>query len=159
MQTRFFSTLLGAIFLLSGFGIAFAQEFQQQQQPDPANITDKELEAFSGAFTEIQDIQQDLDSEIGDLIEQSDFDRDRFNQLYSAYANNNEEQLSQLSDNERRALETLMEKINSLQQEQQQTMMEVVQDNGLTVEDFNTIVAAIQQSPELQERFQEIHQN
>ncbi|MFW6223230.1 MAG: DUF4168 domain-containing protein [Bacteroidota bacterium] len=159
MQKRFFSILLGAVFLLSGLGIAFAQEFQQEQQLDPAKITDEKLKTFSDAFIDVQDIQEDLNNEVTDLIEQSDFDLERFNLLYSAYLENDEEQLSQLSDNEKKALETLMEKINTLQQEQQQTMIEAVQDNDLSVEDFNILVAAIQQNPELNERFQEIYQD
>ncbi len=157
MRTRLLIPLLGVFFILGSLGIVSAQQLQQQQETP--SVSDRELETFSDTFTEIQDIQKDLNNEIDKLVDKSEFSNDRFNQLFSAYVNNNKEQLDQLSDNEQQALSKLIEEINSLQQEQQQTMIETVQDNGLTVEEFNNIVAAIQHDPELQQRFQEIHQN
>lgn len=48
------------------------------------------------------------------------------------------------------------EKLNSLQQEAQQEMVEAVREEGLTVNEYNTIVDATQTDPELKERLTEM---
>lgn len=48
------------------------------------------------------------------------------------------------------------EKLNSLQQEAQQEMVEAVREEGLTVNEYNMIVDATQTDPELRERVNEM---
>lgn len=48
------------------------------------------------------------------------------------------------------------EKLNSLQQEAQQEMVAAVREEGLTVNEYNTIVDATQTDPELKERLTEM---
>lgn len=48
------------------------------------------------------------------------------------------------------------EEINSLQQQAQEEMVAAVRDEGLTVEEYNMIVDAMQTDPDLQERVNEM---
>lgn len=48
------------------------------------------------------------------------------------------------------------EKLNSLQQQAQEEMVEAVRDEGLTVNEYNMIVDATQTDPELRERVNEM---
>ncbi len=162
MKTRLFTIIITVIFLLAVSTVGVAQQqqqLQQQEQLQSEDISKQELEAFSDAFNEIQSMQQALNNKVNNLIKESELSREKFNQLYTAYTNGNQEKLSQLSESEQENFQSLVNQINNVQENQQEKMVVAVENNDLTVGEFNQIVAAIQQDEELQKRFQSIRQN
>ncbi len=131
-----------------------------QRQPAPAeDVTEEDLKKFSDTYGEIQDMQKALNTKIGKLIDESSFDQEKFNNLYQSQAKGNSTPVSQLNNSQKKEFNKIKNRIMELQNSQQEKMIEIIKDEGLTVERFNGILSAIQQDSTLYEKFQEVHQN
>lgn len=139
--------------------------FGQQSDPGaPApgqgqdiSVSDQEVEKFVAAFMEIQSIQQNVQMEIGTIIQDSSFSQERFLEIYqaqqqSAQGNSDPEQSPDLSSQEEEAYEQTLSQINQVQQGMQSRMETAIQEEELAVGRFNQIYGALSQSPEIQER-------
>ena len=161
MSKRILIALMAISLLILGGAFLGAQEMQspQQQQQQTPEVSEQDLQSFAAAYDSVQEIQQNLNQEINSQIEDSSFANETFQNYYQAYTTNNQEMLSELGSSEEQEFSELMEEITDLQSNQQEKMVEVIEDEGLTVQRFNGIIAAIQQDPDLYSRFQEISQN
>jgi len=147
-------------FLITMGGVLTAQDMQmQQQEPETTDVSEKELEDFVAAYEGVQEIQRELNEEINGLVEQSDLSQEEFQSMYQAQTTNNQSTMSEMSDAKQQSFSELMNQINSLQQGQQSDMVTEIEEHDMTVEKFNSIIAAIQQDPSLYQKFQEITQN
>ncbi|MFO7730400.1 MAG: DUF4168 domain-containing protein [Spirochaetia bacterium] len=160
MQRRVQIIMIAFAFLIAMGGVLTAQDMQmQQQEPETTDVSDEELEDFVAAYEGVQEIQQDLNEEINGLVEQSDLSQEEFQSMYQAETTNNQSAMSEMSEAKQQAFSELMNKINSLQQGQQSDMVEEIEEYDMSVERFNSIIAAIQQDSNLYQKFQEITQN
>lgn len=161
MQKRALIIIMIAFaFLITMGGVLTAQDMQmQQQEPETTDVSEEELEDFVAAYEGVQEIQRDLNEEINGLVEQSDLSQEEFQSMYQAQTTNNQSAMSEMSDAKQQSFSELMNKINSLQQGQQSDMVEEIEEYDMSVERFNSIIAAIQQDSSLYQKFQEITQN
>jgi len=159
IKTRITAGIIMCLFLISG-GFVFAQNMQmQQQQQEVPEVSEEELQDFVDAYEVVQEMQQALNHDISELIDDSSISQQEFQQLYQSQTTNNEAALSEVSDSKRQAFEKLKSEINGKQQELQKDMVSEIEEYDLSVQRFNSIIAAIQQDSDLYKKFQELQAN
>jgi len=162
------SLLIVLALLLMPAVIAFGQQSGSGQgQSGPAmpapgqgqdiSVSDQEVEKFVAAFMQIQSIQQNVQTEIGSIIQDSSFSQERFLEIYqaqqqAAQGNSGAQQSLDLSSEEQESYEQTLSQINQVQQSMQSRMETAIQEEELAVGRFNQIYGALSQSPEIQER-------
>ncbi|MFW5695062.1 MAG: DUF4168 domain-containing protein [Alkalispirochaeta sp.] len=158
-KRRIVFVIIGAI-LVSGALVVMAQtgdsmESQEQGQADAASIDPDsgEFENFVEAMGEVQSIQEEMSVEVDEIISDASMDEDRFMEIHQEMQFGSES--TELSGAEEEEYETLASEINSTQESYQEAMIEVIEDQDLTVDRFNAIVYSVQQDPELREKLNE----
>src|SRR5690554_1449237 len=130
-------------------------QMQQQQQATP-DISDEELQKFVDAFQEIQVENQKIQQKMIAEIQEEGMEVQRFSEIQQAQQNPNQE--VEMTAEEEKAIESLMPKLQSIQQESQTVMQEKIKSAGLTMNRYQEIAQMIQQSPELQKKLQSMMQ-
>lgn len=130
-------------------------QMQQQQQATP-DISDKELQKFANAFQEVQVENQKIQQKMIAEIQEEGMEVQRFSEIQQAQQNPNQE--VEMTAEEEKAIENLMPKLQTIQQESQTVMQEKIKSAGLTMNRYQEIAQMIQQSPELQQKLQSMMQ-
>lgn len=129
---------------------------QQQQQQTTPDISDADLQKFVNAFQKVQAENQKIQQKMIAEIQEEGMDIQRFSQIQQAQQN--PEQEAEMTAEEENALENLMPKLQSIQQESQSVMQEKIKAAGLSMARYQEIAQMIQQSPELQQKLQSMMQ-
>jgi hypothetical protein len=124
----------------------------QAQQMD---VSEEELEQFAAALENVQSIRQEMVEDTQGAVADSSLDESRFQELYRA-DQGGPAPSEGASDQEAAEYDRVMQEIQQIQQQSNQEMVQAVREEGLEVQRFNQIAQAIQQSPDLQQRFQEL---
>jgi len=155
-RTKIIAGIVLSLFLVSG-GVVFSQNMQpQQQQQEIPEVSEKELQDFVDAYEVVQEMQQDLNQDINTLIKESSLTQQEFQSMYQAQTTNNEAAMSDVSDEKKQSFSKLMNEINGKQQDLQENMVSEIEEFDMSVQRFNSIIAAIQQDSELYKKFQEL---
>jgi hypothetical protein len=136
-----------------------AQTLQSPEAAQTEEISEEELTVFAEAYKGVQEVQQDLNETINGLIADSDLEQAQFQEIYQAHISEDQEQIAGFSQSEQQDFQVIMSEIEEIQNGQQELMVDAIDDAGLTVDRFNTIIAAIQQDSSLYSKFMEIAQN
>jgi len=152
-----------AISLCAVFGFTAVQaqvnqvpaQMQQQQQATP-DISNEELQKFANAFQKIQVENQKIQQKMIAEIQEEGMEVQRFSEIQQAQQN--PEQEAEMTTEEEKAIENLMPKLQTIQQESQTVMQEKIKSAGLTMNRYQEIAQMIQQNPELQQKLQSMMQ-
>lgn len=151
-KTGYIVAVLAAFMLILAAVPLTAQEMpapqQNQEMPEP-DFSDAEIESFAAALVDIETIQSGMQEEMDGIIAESDMESDRFYELHSQYTQSQGELPEDVSDSEQEAFQTTFQELVAAEQEIQTEMIEAVEEAGLDVETFNSIVAVAQQNPDL----------
>jgi len=124
------------------------------EQTGPAEpVEDEELDGFVVAFLEVQDIQSELTERTDERVEESELSVERFyeiNQL--AQQSDSSNGLAGVDDHELAEYQTVLEDVLEIQNSRQEEMVEVVEEEGLSVDRFNEIMIGIREDEELAAR-------
>lgn len=154
---KFFKQLMPVIIgLLLMAGSAFAQVQQQPQPAQPDSITDTELKKFADVTTESQKIQQQMRTEVDSMLVQEDMDMERFEEIMMSKRNPQMADSVEISEDEKKTMETIQPKLMEMQQKSQQQMVSIIQDKNLQPQRFQQIMQAVRTNPEVMKRFQEV---
>ncbi|MFW5684798.1 MAG: DUF4168 domain-containing protein [Spirochaetota bacterium] len=123
---------------------------EQVDEMEP--VGDDELEHFVVAFIEVQEIQEDLNETTDERIEESELSERRFYEINQIAQQNDESALASVSDDELTEYRTVLEDVLEIQNEQQAVMLDVVEEEDLTVDRFNRIMLALREDQELAAR-------
>lgn len=151
-----FLVLLGVIF---GSTAIYAQQ-QMPPQPEPLSpeeVTDEHLEKISNVTQAGQGIQEEADSKMREVIEDVGMEFQRFQQIMMAQQNPQLANQLQLSSEEQETLQEIQPELMKINQEAQQQYMTKIEEEGLSIQEFQQIAQAIQAHPEVAERFEEIN--
>ncbi len=153
-----FSLLVMSALSLSLFAQAPQQQQPQQQQQmqmggDMEEVSDRELKKFVNVQEMIQEKNQEAQPKMIEIIEENEFDIQRFVELSQAAETGgevdaSEEEMSRFSETQ--------EEINNMQREANEEIANGIEDMGLSLERYNEISIAIQQSPQLQQKLQDL---
>lgn len=120
--------------------------------PEPVEVTleDGELEQFTRALIEVQIIQQDAQVAIQEVLDGSDIDTMRFQEIHQSMMM--QQSLPEdVSENEEQEYEAVITEIQDVEVEAATDMENAVVDQELAVERFNEIAEAIPHDNELAE--------
>lgn len=148
-----------AMALLFTFG-AFAQVPMQQGQPQQqqqvqTDFDRGELEEFVNVYIKSSEIQQENESVMIQAIEEEDLEINRFNEILSVQQNQQSPEEVNATAEEMAAFNNAAEKIMAVQQETQAEIEQLI-ESEIGGEKYQQIAMAYQQSPEVQERVNEI---
>ncbi|MFP4643407.1 MAG: DUF4168 domain-containing protein [Spirochaetales bacterium] len=134
----------------------------QMQEAPELDLEDGELEQFAEALVDVQFIQQDAQTEVQGVIEDSDLSIERFQEIYQGTTMGaqpgGEEQDIDISDDEQAAYDQALETIEEIEMGAAEDMEQAVSDRELSVDRFNTLAQGIPQNPDLAQELNEIAQ-
>ncbi|MBD1999682.1 DUF4168 domain-containing protein [Leptolyngbya sp. FACHB-541] len=128
----------------------------QAQPQSAAEVSSEDIEKFARAIAQLQTIQQETQTELLQIVEGQGLTPDRFNEIAEAQQNPQAGADVEISDEELQSFEQAANEITTVRQQTQARFQEAVQAEGLEVEQFNQILAAVQQDPALQQEVEQI---
>lgn len=122
---------------------------------NPGGFSDDELQKFANAVVQVISIQQEGQTEMIAAIEKHDLDVQRFNEI------NMQAQQMPLEDVEATEEELenytkASESVEEVQIELEDVLIGTIEEEGLSLEKYEEIMAEYQQNPELQQRIQQM---
>ncbi len=139
------------------FAFVFSAAAQQQQMPERevrTDFSDEELEMFAEAAQEVQVIQQQNQQNMVEAIEGEGLTVEEFNQMFEAMQNPEAEMEATAEEEE--AFDNAMQAINRVQEEGDREVQEAIEGAGLSYQEYEEIMMAYQQDPEIQQRVNEL---
>lgn len=118
------------------------------------DVSEKELNNFADAYQAVQAENRSAQQEMMTLIEDNGLDINRFQEIQKAQADPNME--LDATEEELKSHQKIMGELQKMQPELQTRMQGVIKDNGLTMERYQEVAAAIQADRELQQELQAI---
>lgn len=146
-----FTFVIALFFSLGAFAQVPMQQDQQPQQQVEDNFSDEELEQFVNVYIQATEIQQENEAEMVQAIEEENLDINRFNEILMARQNQESATEIDATAEEMASFNSAAEKIMEVQQEAQSQIEELI-ENEMGSQKYQQIVMAYQQSPEVQER-------
>ncbi|TVQ36326.1 MAG: DUF4168 domain-containing protein [Spirochaetaceae bacterium] len=152
MQKLIMITLITA--LVATFSAA--QDMFPGETPETIEVGDAELNRFVEALQQIERVQMDTQEEMISVLDEQGITTERFNEIYQAEHNPEFELDQPLSSDEQSRFRMAEQQLQSIQEDSQVEMSQVVQNQGIEIDRFNEIYVALTQDPELQQRVQEL---
>lgn len=142
------NTLLFAVMALFGLSNGlFAQD-------ETKTVSDEDLETFVVIYKEVQTENQKIQQKMVGTIQEEGMDINRYNEINQASANPEAE--VEATDEEMAAFEKVSKKVNKIQKEFQQEVKEMIESEGMTLEEYQEVYATLQKDKALQEKFGEL---
>ncbi|MEX0966057.1 MAG: DUF4168 domain-containing protein [Bacteroidia bacterium] len=133
--------------ILFGATAGFAQTETQKE------VSEKEIEQFAAAFQEVQSVNQEAQQKMVGAVEEQGFDVQRYNEIQQAQQNPEAE--IELTPEENKNYEAVVQELGTIQTEAQKKMEEKIEEHGLSIERYQEIASQMQRDPELQKKLQE----
>jgi hypothetical protein len=149
--------------LLLAHAVASAPASAQQSKPQPpapapapVDVKAEELQKFSNAMKQLQNIEQQTVTQMRQVVKTEGLSEERFMEIYRAQQEPNARSAAKITPKEQQLFEQASTKLGKIQEESQKKMVEVVNKQGLDIQRFNQILAAVRQNPELQKKVQQM---
>ncbi|MEX0680337.1 MAG: DUF4168 domain-containing protein [Balneolales bacterium] len=155
---------------MAGFVTAFlfiftavsAQGQFQQVPPDQAEeipeVTDDELQVFVDASMQAQQIQMESQMEMIAIVEEEGLDVETYNEILQSRQMGQSDDEIEVESEEIEKFETASELVGAIEQEMEGKLISAIEEEGLELDRFQQIFVAIQSSPELQQKMQQMIQ-
>ncbi|MEL7036628.1 MAG: DUF4168 domain-containing protein [Cyanobacteria bacterium J06592_8] len=128
-------------------------------QAASSEVTTEELRKFAEAYKELRAIDAEAEQRMAQIVEQHGLTPQRFVEIGRSQEGENSDSSVQVSPQEQEKFDQALVKVREVLQDTESRKYEAVQSQGLGVERFKEIIAALQQSPELQEQVKQMLQN
>lgn len=123
-------------------------------QTEAKKVTDQELNKFANAYQAVQVENQKAQQEMVAMIEESGLDVEKFQNIQKAQMDPNTE--VEATEKELTAHKQVMAEIQAMQPKLQSEMEGLIKKQGLTMQRYQEVAAAIQTNQELQQQLQAI---
>lgn len=117
-------------------------------------FSQSDLESFVQALAAIQGIQQDMQGEINEVVENGDLDADQFYQIHNQISQGTP--TDNIPEDQLRIYQEVLNEVTTVEGEAQEKMVEAVEDQGISVDDYNTIITQAQSDPNLMAEIQQL---
>lgn len=160
-MTRIIIAAISISFMLFGFASSALAQGQgmppnmQQEMPD-IEVSDSEMRNFVEVTMDAQQVQNEAQTEMIELVEESGMSVDRFNEILSGMQQGNSQEDMEVGDEEMQAFDGVIEDLEVIQQGVEEQIVSRIEEKEMEVERFQEINMALQMSPELQEKYQSI---
>lgn len=132
------------------------QQFQPNQNPVDIDVSDEELETFAEISMVAQQIQMGSQQEMLAAVEEEELDVQTYNTIAESRFNDQSDSDLDVSDEDIEKFEAASQKIEGMQADVESDMMDAVEAEGMEMNRFMEINAAIQQDQKLQQRIQQM---
>ena len=154
----FKSITAALITVLFATGSLFAQVQQQQQQmpelPTSDQVSDDEITQIVDTIIDLEPIQIKAQTKIEEALDAEDLTIERFQQMMMAMQNPQMADEINVTEEEMSKLQTLQPALIDIQGEADREMVAAIEDNGLSMERYRSIVMGAQQDPALMQRIE-----
>lgn len=130
---------------------------QGQQQQVNTDFSEEELEGFVEVYVKASEIQQQNETVMMQAIEEEDLELQRFNEILTSRQQQQSAEEINASAEELAAFNKAAEKIMTVQQEAQTEINELIEEE-IGAEKYQQIAMAYQQSPDVQQKINEMLQ-
>jgi len=144
---RFLRSFKTLVVCIAAIGASSLSQVHAQEQVE---VTDAELNKIASAFQGIQKVNMEAQQQVIKKVEESGFDANRFNELYQASAS--PEKTANASDEEKERFGKVMNEIQQMQAGFTEKIEEIISNEGMSIERYQTIAMALQSDTELQGR-------
>nr|WP_288933385.1 DUF4168 domain-containing protein [uncultured Allomuricauda sp.] len=144
---RFLRSFKTLVVCIAAVGASSLSQVNAQEQVE---VTDAELNKIASAFQGIQKVNMEAQQQVIKKVEESGFDANRFNELYQASAS--PEKTVNASDEEKERFGKVMNEIQQMQAGFTEKIEEIISNEGMSIERYQTIAMALQSDTELQGR-------
>ena len=136
--------------------VATAQLPGQPQQEVKEDFSKEELEQFVDANKVVADVQRSSEEKMVKAIEEEGLEVQQFNEILTTQQNPEAE--AEVSDDDLNKFNKAVEKVMKVQQDMQTDLQKAIEGSGITVQKYDQILIAYQQSPKVQEEVNKILQ-
>jgi len=137
-----------------------SQEPASQEPAAPQKeVSSEELQRFANAVKQILTIEQDYQGRMAQAVENTGLSAERYIEIRKSQDSSTAQPSAEMSQEEKQNYEQANAQVTQLVQEADSKKKEAVQAQGLDLQRFNEIFAAIQQDPSLQQQVQQMIQN
>lgn len=128
-----------------------------QQSPPPtttqtAAVSEADLQKFVSAAKKLEVIAQDRNTQIAKVVKDEGLSLDRFREIYMSKQNSKVQPKTAITQDEQQKYDSAVGKLVQIQKDTQSKMGAAVQAEGLEVPRFLQILEAIQKTPDLQKK-------
>lgn len=144
-----------SIALMLSAEVATAQmpaQAPQMQVADATSYNDEELKQFAEATKEVQKVQMEMQQKMVTAIQEEGLDPMQFQKMAQAQQSGAETADTEYTEEEQQAYANAMKAVMTMQQEVQAEMQTKLEDQGMTMQEYQMMAMAIQQSPEVTEK-------
>ncbi|GAB3536707.1 hypothetical protein GCM10027443_27710 [Pontibacter brevis] len=138
---------------------AFAQQAAtpqtETQQQSAQEFSDADLEKFVEANSTVTEIQKASRDSLVAAIESENLTVDRFNELAKAHRAQKLEEVAEDTE-EISAFSNAAQRVVKIQPETRERVQEAIEEEGLTVEKYEKIMAAYESDPAVKAKIQEV---
>jgi hypothetical protein len=155
LTQKIFGLLLFAAFGATVFAQQPPMQAPTQQKTPP--VSDKELKNFIAVSQDIQTLNQSLQQNMAKTIQAEGMEVETFQQIQQKMqGSGNAKEAEGVSEEQAAQFTTIMQKLQKMQMQAQQQMMQGMEAAGLSIERYRAIGSAIESDQELQQRAQGI---
>ncbi|MDI6402505.1 DUF4168 domain-containing protein [Balneolaceae bacterium ANBcel3] len=160
MSYRWMAIAMMAFFYLFANATAHAQ-FEQPQQPqmqEAIEVSDEELKKFVDASISAQQIQTESQMQMMAVVEEEGLDVDTYNTIIQGMQAGETAEDMEVTSDQMDQFESAYAQIGEIEQEAETKLIAAIESEGMDIERFQQVFAAVQQSPELQQKMQQMFQ-
>lgn len=124
-----------------------------------AKVSSDELKKFATATKQLLAIVNDAETQMIQVVEKQGLSQTRFNEIYQSKQNSGTKPATQVTPKEEESYKQAVSQLTQIQKDAQAKMDQAVQLQGLPMERFNQIFAAVQTDPQLKQEVRKMIQN
>ncbi|AEV31579.1 hypothetical protein Oweho_0563 [Owenweeksia hongkongensis DSM 17368] len=141
--------------MLSSTDAAAQQTTAMPQVTQAKDYSDAELQKFADATKEVQQLQMATQQQMAAAIQKEGMDPMKFQQMAQAQQSQ-AEATQEYTEEEQQAYANAMKVVMSMQQDVQAKMQTKLHENDMTMQEYQTMAMAIQQSPEMTQKVKDM---
>ncbi|MGH2413602.1 MAG: DUF4168 domain-containing protein [Microcystaceae cyanobacterium] len=126
------------------------------QQAPQGEISPEELQRFAKAVKQLRALDQTSQEKMAQAVQSEGFTPERFMEIERGQQNPQGQAAPEVSGEEKQKYEKALAQVKQIHLETQTQMQQAIKAEGLEVERFNEIVAAVQQDSTLQQQVQQM---
>lgn len=134
---------------------------QQKPSPSPAPtaqqaVGEEDLKKFVGAAKKLEVISQERNTAIAQTVQKEGLSLERFREIYLSKQNPKAAPKKEVSQDEQQKYDRAIGQLVQIQKDTQTKMGSAVQSEGLDVPRFLQILEAVQKTPDLQKKVEQL---
>lgn len=123
------------------------------------NVSPDELKKFAVATKQLLTIVNATESQMVQAVQKQGLTEARFNEIYQSKKNPQAKPAAQITPKEEESYKQAVSQLTQIQKDAQVKMDKAVQEQGLPMDRFNQIFAAVQKDPQLRQEVRKMIQN